>query len=1355
MAMRAHMTELKAASSASLLLATKDETDDTRGRWHFLNALDRVDDPAVRHRMMENFAQQSGESLPDFIAEADWDGERDRDQALALISPERDAAEQTLQAMTPGDRAHLDDRAAEWTQQVLAVTRADGADTGEGAAKIARVLGPRTPEEIEAIRAAVRKQTFGEHAIYEELDRSMSGKDEDEAVAGLSGDPVHAAAVGLRNAVGDPQRADDGDRDPARMKEILRGLDAKQLAELRQRERFLGTGWMVDAVPEGEDREEIRRLIAGDRAGADAAYLTDLLKKPTDGMLSLDGLDARHRATFDARQPANVLKEFEAKPAADVIAARAAWDKEAAATGGASWDDMLAERFAGDTPTYLRLSALARGDRAEAGALAVRDGIRTDRQDEIETALTNPDLSSKDPARRAAAIEERQALSAHARRHDELQHHIVGLLTGHGIAAPGREIDEQLDDHYRDYAEARRPEVDAARYLFDPDNYDGHREGTAHDGQIASTELLETGVLSSATQIHRDRDHGDTKHEAAILDGVASTHDLDQLAADFKRKYGGDLLADPKAEVYAFRADVAKATGDPRSREDVARAIAREEMDAEETKIANLREVGVRAERRPDVELRLQRELYAKQHSGSLDDHERLRAALGGNIGTEDLAREQLAATDAMLEPRKHVFGLAPRDLAPGTDRTQFDRIDRSLTSTLELQREEKQKHAERTGRIFGTIAKLAALVTAQPELIAMLDVASGLGEMAIKSSIATEAYDASDDVKGLALTGAIDLATIGLAHLGAVKPAAVSEATQLGERTAARALDEGATAEAKEAIVKDGARAAAGEAKAVEKSIASTPATTMDRGTGAVTAQAEHHAGQVARRAEHAEQRALQRAERGENPHAVRDRVDALTGVDKGAEYEQFREDMKRFYANQELEAANVTQVRNRRWDPHADGAHVRIDSQYDVRTFAYDNENLTQASMDIHFQPGAGVAPAEVARMRQNAVEGVDKYFNFGPQGRLHRLPNQSRLQVELGFVDEAHAADLVVGVEHPGFDPRTGDWRSTTQTEWVTSQSTPTVAAHEVAHQMGLIDEYPHAKFLHRATHRDGSLMGNFHTDVAPTRLHQRSVDQIGHDIEVAEHSRRASTRTTDQFPAVSPNAPVLPTLRREQPFAPDRVADEWLARQGDVPEPGTRAETRAQYRARRSGERAEASVRDVDGPLKNPNNPSQKGHGHGRHGWQTTEAQQVERVETGRNPDALVGEPNGFPADEASRFGSPQAEAEALARGKRALATQLETEAKAAAAAGLPPPSLLQPNGHPRRIRPLVKTHRPEGFGTQQKLRTGPTGAPLLDANGKRVAVPHPSRLGHARVVWQYIPADDRWGPVTYFPENVEP
>ena len=217
------------------------------------------------------------------------------------------------------------------------------------------------------------------------------------------------------------------------------------------------------------------------------------------------------------------------------------------------------------------------------------------------------------------------------------------------------------------------------------------------------------------------------------------------------------------------------------------------------------------------------------------------------------------------------------------------------------------------------------------------------------------------------------------------------------------------------------------------------------------------------------------------------------------------------------------------------------------------------------------------------------------------------------------------------------------------------------------------------------------------------------------------------------------------------------DVGLADRGYRPRPGERVETHPQYRARRSRERAEATVAAADRPLENPRpNAAQHGHGHARHGWQTTDAQQAERVVSGRFPDQIPSEaPGGPPRARASRFASPQAEAEALGRGRRAL--QRDLDAGAVPAHRDPTtsaPRYVDPvTGEPVRHEAVVTTQRPGGFGTSQVVRRQPPPSTALapDAAGNRVAVPSSTPLPNATVVHEYVPSTGEWRPVSHYPE----
>jgi hypothetical protein len=223
----------------------------------------------------------------------------------------------------------------------------------------------------------------------------------------------------------------------------------------------------------------------------------------------------------------------------------------------------------------------------------------------------------------------------------------------------------------------------------------------------------------------------------------------------------------------------------------------------------------------------------------------------------------------------------------------------------------------------------------------------------------------------------------------------------------------------------------------------------------------------------------------------------------------------------------------------------------------------------------------------------------------------------------------------------------------------------------------------------------------------------------------------------------------------------AVDKGLAEQGERPARGTRTETREGYYARDSRERAIETVRKSDQPLEQPDpRQAQVGHGHARHGFETTEEQQAERVRSGRYPDDPYGPiPWRRPIGRASRFGSPEQEAEALGRGRRALDADI---ANGAIVEKFPDPSTGQPTyvdpvtREPARQPVTVGTNRPEGYGTSQVVRRqpAPNDALNLDQNGNRVALPSSTLLREANVVYEYVPSTGEWRTVTAHPEPAD-
>jgi hypothetical protein len=188
-------------------------------------------------------------------------------------------------------------------------------------------------------------------------------------------------------------------------------------------------------------------------------------------------------------------------------------------------------------------------------------------------------------------------------------------------------------------------------------------------------------------------------------------------------------------------------------------------------------------------------------------------------------------------------FGVG-RELKEGVGKDEFVQVDQNLTKSLETQREEKIKLSEHLAHIFSTIAKIGALLAMQPELFALIDICSGLAEMAIKKSIAVEAYDPADDAKMLAIDAAVDLAMVGVSKLAeARKLGAAGKEVVAGDRAAAKALEASAEGDVGKAVAEAKADALAagkiesGAAHEVEAKVAETKSVGATEGSKAVAA--------------------------------------------------------------------------------------------------------------------------------------------------------------------------------------------------------------------------------------------------------------------------------------------------------------------------------------------------------------------------------------------------------------------------------------------------------------------------------------------------------------------------------------
>jgi hypothetical protein len=132
-----------------------------------------------------------------------------------------------------------------------------------------------------------------------------------------------------------------------------------------------------------------------------------------------------------------------------------------------------------------------------------------------------------------------------------------------------------------------------------------------------------------------------------------------------------------------------------------------------------------------------------------------------------------------------------------------------------------------------------------------------------------------------------------------------------------------------------------------------------------------------------------------------------------------------------------------------------------------------------------------------------------------------------------------------------------------------------------------------------------------------------------------------------------------------------------------------------RRQESQQRVQANVLKLDQPLENPL-PNAASHGHGDHGYQTTDLQHGNHIRTQITPSGRLGKP----VSKSSKFHSPEAELEANGRGRTilddALANGMVVDTFPDPVTGKP--TFVNPlNGAPTRHTVDVITTDPKGFG----------------------------------------------------------
>ncbi len=831
--------DARAAGYAGQLVSLSQHMNDKNSR-AFIQTLDSIDDKELRHKVMADFEAKTGQSLESFIKGCnDWNNNgdnRDKAAALSLISAERDKADDELAAMSPEERAAKQQKIKEDAAAFINAT--NGRDHGdENSQKIFRLMEKKSPAEMEMLRAEIRNQSNNEFNLYERIDFGMHKGDETEAVALTMGNHVAGAMAALAN-----------EDDPKRLAEVVGNLSPADRAQLNF--TLIGTNGLA-RFKNASDRAVVDAALKGDPNLALGEQLGNALKPKEEGMQRSEfgiGLDQASIDNYDRRKSDHVLSTFEGLSGEQVKAAAAAWDK---AHPDRPMMKMLEARWGNDEDKteFLRLKAMIEGDKGKDRSLRLQESMRKEDKDEREAALrhekvTEAQLHSDDPEVRKHAEEVQAENESFERANVEADHNQrvwMNAVTGRHDDTTGHSTNDQMNEYFaRQAAKDTKATFQESEMRFHGDLVGADVQHMADrakhikevgEDRIAAMELLNDGKLSPETEFHRGKG---AKEKADALENVQSNKELEATKQAYKEKYGEEMLPDTKKD--------------------------RSDMNASELQIDNVRRYGARAERPAQLEYVLQEQQVKKQYSASLEMDEDGRGTQEYQRIKLDQLRQKLKDPKFALHAPKivtEVDGIklpvpqlvddpnepsfddlqvaadklereAPHGdihqlddgLKEGVKKSEFTAIDRQLVEANKTQEEAKKRLAERFIKIFSTIAKIAAVLTANPWLIAAIDIGEGLIEMGIKHEVMGEAYDPAEDLKTLAITGAADIALLGLSKLGELKGAAkIAEAEALGEKAAMEA-EHAATAEAKSEVVREGAHAAAGESKALEAAI-------------------------------------------------------------------------------------------------------------------------------------------------------------------------------------------------------------------------------------------------------------------------------------------------------------------------------------------------------------------------------------------------------------------------------------------------------------------------------------------------------------------------------------------------------
>ncbi|WP_433512536.1 hypothetical protein ACQP2T_53910 [Nonomuraea sp. CA-143628] len=169
---------------------------------------------------------------------------------------------------------------------------------------------------------------------------------------------------------------------------------------------------------------------------------------------------------------------------------------------------------------------------------------------------------------------------------------------------------------------------------------------------------------------------------------------------------------------------------------------------------------------------------------------------------------------------------------------------------------------------------------------------------------------------------------------------------------------------------------------------------------------------------------------------------------------------------------------------------ASARVEARrFAIRGDGGEVRRVTEFTIKIRYVAKEGMTAEEVTRLKSNALDGMDLYYNH-----QHRLSDGSQLHVRLDFdeVRNARPTDTNVVGFRPSGHPDMVNWCANTDAH---------VHAHEIGHHLGLPDEYRDFQTQGRRTLTDRGLEpgANLMGDASRVRTAGGIlIDHAGHEV-----------------------------------------------------------------------------------------------------------------------------------------------------------------------------------------------------------------------------------------------------------------